>query len=170
MHRGTGIFMAVWTGFAVAMLIVFVGIAVRDVANGQASVSSTPYLGVLVAAALVVFGRALWRVGKRLGAKQRTAIENFLRSNLQVHEKADTDSVSYKGFEIFPGSQKLPGQDRWRLEFIVRRYNEKGETILEKTIVADNTFKTKNKADIWAIRLAKQMINGEVPGAILEDT
>jgi len=171
MHRGTGTFMIAWTTFCVALVVSFVWFITKEYASGQAAADSTPYLGVLVGVILLVCGWALWGVGKHLGTEQRTAMENFLRTKLQAHERADMDSVIYyKGFEIRPASRKLAGRDRWRLEFIVRKHNERGEIILEKAISAENTFKTKKKADIEAIRLGKLIIDGKVPGAILEDT
>jgi hypothetical protein len=170
-HRGTGTFMIAWNVFCVAMLASFVWIIIRDHASGHAAAESTPYLGVLVGVIMLVFGWALWGVGKHLGAGQRTALENFLRITLQAHERVDMHSASYyKGFEIIPDSRKLPGEDRWRVEFTVRKFDENGETISQKRIVADNMFKTKKKANNCAIRLGKLMINGEVPGAILEQS
>ena len=170
MHRGTGTFMIAWTVFCVALMVTFAWVIIKDHANGQVVADSTPFLGVLVGVIILVFGWVLWGLGKRLGAGQRATMENFLRSKLQAHEKAEKDSVSYhKGFEIHPASRKLLAQDRWRLEFTLKKYNENGDTILEKTIVADNTFKTKERADMEAIRLGKLMIDGKVPGANLED-
>jgi hypothetical protein len=170
-HRGTSTFMIAWTVFCVAMLVSFVWIIIKDYASGQAAIQSTPYLGVLIGVIMLVFGWALWGVGKHLGAGQRTTIENFLRTKLQAQKRVDLNSaVYYKGFQIIPDSRKLPGENRWRVEFTVRKYDENGELTFEKRIVADNTFKTKKKADIWAIRLSKLMINGEVPGAILEES
>jgi len=169
MHRGIRTFTTVWTVFCAFMLAGFGAIVIQDILRGQVSARSTPYLGVAIGVLLLVFAWALRRVGIKLGTGQRTALENFMRSKLEAHERADMDSVSYKGFEIFPASRKLPGQGRWRVEFIARKYNEKGETTLEKTIIADNTFKTKKKADICAIRLAKIIINGKAPGGVLDD-
>jgi hypothetical protein len=170
MHRGIQAFTTVWTVFCAFMLAGFGAVVIQDILTGRASARSTPYLGVAIGVLLLVFAWALRRVGIQLGAGQRATLENFMRSKLEAHGKADMDSISYKGFEVFPASQKLPGQGWWRVEFIVREYNEKGEITLEKTIIANNTFKTKKKADICAIQLAKIIINGKVPGGILNDT
>lgn len=167
-HRGTRAFTVVFTVFCAVLLAGFGAVVIQNILTGRASAESTPYLGVAIGVALLISVWALRRWGTQLGAGQKAALENFLHSKLEAHQKADRDSVSYKGFEILPASRKLPGQDRWRVEFIATKYNEKGETKLQKTIVAENFFKTKKKADIWAIRIAKMMIDGELPDKILD--
>ena len=169
-HRGTKGFTTFWTVFVVVLLAGFGAVVIRDIATGQASAEATPYLGVVIGALLLVFGWGLRRVGEVLGAGQRAALENFLRSRLEAQETGEKNAVIYKGFEILPVSRKLPGQNRWRIEFIVKKYNEKGETTLEKTCIAENFFKTRKKADNCAIGLAKVIIDKKVPGKILDDT
>ncbi len=169
-HRGAKGYMTFWIVFCAVLLAGFCAAVIRDIATGRASAESTPYLGVVIGALLLVLGWGLRRVGAVLGAGQRTALENFLRSRLEAQETEERNAVIYKGFEILPASRKPPGQNRWRLEFILKKYNEKGEITLEKTCIAENFFKTKKKADSCAIGLAKLIINKEVPSAILEDT
>ncbi len=169
-HRGAKGYMTFWMVFCAVLLAGFGATVVRDIVTGQALVDSTPYLGVVVGVLLLVFGWGLRRAGEKLGAGQRAALENFLHSKLEAQETGETNAFIHKGFEILPASRKLPGQARWRVEFLIRKYNQKGETTLEKTCIAENFFKTKKKADNCAIGLAKLIINGKVPSAILEDT
>jgi hypothetical protein len=168
-HGGTKGFATFWTVFCAVLLAGFGAAVIRDMVTGQASAEATPYLGVLIGALLLVFGWGLRRVGGALGAGQRAALENFLRSRLETQEITDRNSVTYKGFEILPASRTLPGRDRWRVELIVRKYNEKGETTLEKTVIAENFFKTKKKADNCALQLAKLIIDRKAPSRILDD-
>jgi hypothetical protein len=168
-HRGTKGFTTFWTVFCVVMLAGFGAAVIRDIVTGEASAEATPYLGVAIGALLILFGWGLKRAGETLGAGQRAALKDFLRSRLEAQETEEKNAVIYKGFEILLASRKPPGQDHWRLEFILKKYNDKGEITLEKTCVTDNFFKTKKRADNFAIGLAKLIIDKKVPSRILDD-
>jgi hypothetical protein len=169
-HRGTKGYITFWTVFCAVMLAGFGAAVIRDIVTGEASAEATPYLGVAIGALLLLFGWGLRRVGEELGAGQRSALEDFLRWKLEAQDTGEKNVVVYKGFEILPVSRKPPGQDRWRLEFILRKYNEKGEITFEKMCVAENFFKKKERADNFAIGLVKLIIDKKVPSNILDET
>jgi hypothetical protein len=70
----------------------------------------------------------------------------------------------YKGYLLRSKSVHLAESDRWTLEVtVVRNKNSESETG-EQTFSSENTFSTKEVADMEGIIFARKIIDGEING------
>ena len=75
----------------------------------------------------------------------------------------------YKGYLLRSKSVRIAESDHWTLEVTVVR-NEDSETeTREQTFSSENTFSTKEVADMEGIIFARKIIDGEINGLSIED-
>ena len=75
----------------------------------------------------------------------------------------------YKGYLLRSKSVQLSEGDRWTLEVTVARKNgPEGET-REQTFSSENTFSSKEVADMESIIYARKILDGEITGMSIDD-
>lgn len=65
--------------------------------------------------------------------------------------------VNYKGFILEPTSEQLLKNKNWTIS--VRIENHKGNHVLSKEYLADNSLDSKEKAEEYSREFGKQIIN-----------
>jgi hypothetical protein len=75
----------------------------------------------------------------------------------------------YKDYLLRSKSVQLSERDRWTLEVTVtRRQGSEGEP-KEQTFSSENTFSSKELADMESVIFARKIIDGEIKGLSIDD-
>ncbi len=75
----------------------------------------------------------------------------------------------YKGYLLRSKSVHLAESDRWTLEVTVVRNKDSETETRERTFSSENTFSTKQVADMEGIIFARKIIDGEINGLSIND-
>jgi hypothetical protein len=74
----------------------------------------------------------------------------------------------YRGYLLRSKSIQLPESDRWTVEVIVSLHKDSGGESREQTFSSEDTFSSKEMADMEGIILARKIIDGEIPGLSID--
>ncbi len=74
----------------------------------------------------------------------------------------------YRGYVLRSKSIQLVERNRWTLEVAISLPGGAGGEPREKTFSSENTFSSKEMADMEGIIYARKIIDGEVPGLSIE--
>jgi len=75
----------------------------------------------------------------------------------------------YKDYLLRSKSVQLSERDRWTLEVSVsRKHGSEGEP-KEQTFSSENTFSSKELADMESVIFARKIIDGEIKGLSIDD-
>ncbi len=75
----------------------------------------------------------------------------------------------YKGYLLMSKSVQLSESDRWTLEVTVVRKNGPEGEAREQTFSSENTFSSKEVADMESIIFARKILDGEISGMSMDD-
>ncbi len=75
----------------------------------------------------------------------------------------------YKNYLLRSKSVQLSESDRWTLEVTVARNKGSGGEPREQTVSCENTFPSKEVADMEGIIFARKIIDGEINGLSIDD-
>jgi len=75
----------------------------------------------------------------------------------------------YKGYLLRSKSVHVTESDCWTLEVTVVRNRDSENEMKEQTFTSDNTFPTKEVADMEGVIFARKIIDGEINGLSIED-
>jgi hypothetical protein len=75
----------------------------------------------------------------------------------------------YKDYLLRSKSVQLSERDRWTLEVTVARKKGSESEAKEQTFSSENTFSSKELADMEGIIYARKIIDGEINGMSIED-
>ena len=70
----------------------------------------------------------------------------------------------YRNYLLRSKSVQVPESDRWTLEVIIVRNNGPEDEAREQTFTSENTFHSKEVADMEGIIFARKIIDGEING------
>ena len=75
----------------------------------------------------------------------------------------------YRGYLLRSKSIQLVDSNRWTLEVTVSVHKASGVEPREQTFSSQNTFSSKEMADIEGIIFARKIIDGEIPELSIDD-
>lgn len=73
-------------------------------------------------------------------------------------------TVDYKGYVIRSRPFQLAADVRWTMDLFIERHD--GDSFAMRSFFANDTFETKEAADLNNLRLGCQIIDGQVPGCV----
>ena len=76
---------------------------------------------------------------------------------------------SYKDYDIAVKSQWLADTGKWTLEVTIMRESDPNKTAMSRTFETDDQYNTEEEAVAASLEHAKKIIDGQVPGATVED-
>ena len=74
----------------------------------------------------------------------------------------------YKGYLLRSKSVQLSESDRWTLEVTIVRKNGREGEMREQTFSSENTFSSKEVADMESIIFARKILDGEINGMSID--
>ena len=74
----------------------------------------------------------------------------------------------YRGYLLRSKSIQLVESNRWTLEVTVSLHKDSGAEPGEQTFSSENTFSSKEMADMESIIFARKIIDGEIPGLSID--
>jgi len=74
----------------------------------------------------------------------------------------------YRGYLLRSKSIQFADGNRWTLEVTVSLHKDSGAEPKEQTFSSENTFSSKEMADMEGIIYARKIIDGEVPGLSID--
>ncbi|MGO9018727.1 MAG: CV_2116 domain-containing protein [Syntrophobacteraceae bacterium] len=74
----------------------------------------------------------------------------------------------YRGYLLRSKSIQLVESNRWTLEVSISLHKDSGAEPGEQTFSSENTFSSKEMADMESIIFARKIIDGEVPGLSID--
>lgn len=74
--------------------------------------------------------------------------------------------IHYKGYEVVPRTTRRDDGD-WHAEVVIEKHHADG--VRERAFPAVGSFRHESEAMEAALELGRQVLDGEVPGATVED-
>ncbi len=79
------------------------------------------------------------------------------------------ENVHHEGYEVSPATMQRTDNGEWTLRVLITKHRDSKGVTNEKFFDGENTFKTKDEAEMKSIEFGKRIINGELSGFDVHD-